>query len=651
MSDGAANESMTPECKFALGDAGQPPVVPEPSLAFWRDLTNYDGALLHGLTAPLIAAKQAQGSAPRWLQLAVLRHLQWYFTVDARVRAPTVALHGAAVDVFHSRVADLLKHIDGEVIDALDSTEAALEVRQALHAYHAAPRCIGAVVDAVDHAQGLARLSYYVIGAPPAETIILDSAVRTPAFAKYRACNYFGRRLLRQRIAWIPIAGATRCVLEVDGVAIRIGLGVQPDQQLAPDAVLDEARRAYPPGKGAPRALTKAAGWKARATMLLARSPLARRFANAWVFIDREEGGDDNAEHLYRWVREHRPDINAWFLLSPAARDWQRLEKDGFRLVAPGTMRKLLLLNAKHIISSHAEFVHAGFDRHMYGEAMQWRYTFLQHGVITSDLSHWLNGCDFDVFVSSSPDEHAALIGDDGPYTFTEREVALTGLPRHDRLLQIASSLDRTQVDALLVMPTWRGGLVDERRNADFEARLAAVAGSPYAANWSALLCSEELRDLAAAHGKRIVFMPHRNAVPYIAAFNVPAHVEVVIPDEGVFQHVLARSAGLITDFSSVASEMAFLRRAMFYFHFDRDRFYSGDHNWRKGYFDHDLDGFGPVAFDHAAMVAELRQYFADGCRPQPVYLARMEHAMPYHDAGACQRVVDRVLALGGAWQ
>jgi hypothetical protein len=640
---------MMPLHTFALGDADRAPLVPEPHRAFWLDLANYDGALLDGLTAPLIAAEIEHGSAPRWLQLAVLRHLHWYFTVDARARAPTVALQGAAVDLFHGRVSDLLQHIDGAVIDVLDPAEVAPEIRHALRAYHAMPHCTGAAIDAFDHAQGLARLTYYVFGDPPVETILIDGAERVPAFAKYRACNYFGRRLLRQRIAWVPMARARYCALQLGGAPMPIGLGGQPGKPVAAGTLLADARRAYPPGKGAQRPLPSGAvGWKVRATTMLASSPLARRFAKAWVFIDREEGGDDSAEHLYRWVRAHRPDVNAWFLLSPAAHDWQRLEAEGFRLMGPGMMRKLLLLNAEHIISSHAEFVHAGFDRHLYGGAMQWRYTFLQHGVIMNDLSHWLNGCDFDVFVASSPAEHAALVSDDGPYIFTEREVTLTGLPRHDRLLHIAAGLDSAQVDALLVMPTWRGGLVDERSDADAAAHMAAIAASPYIKHWSALLGSEELRDLAAAHGKRIVFMPHRNAVPYIAAFNVPAYVEVVIPDGGVFQHVLARSAGLVTDFSSVAFEMAFLRRAIFYYQFDRDRFYSGDHNWRKGYFDHDQDGFGPVALDHAAMMDELRQYFADDCRPQSAYLARMQHAMPYHDTDACQRVFERILALAG---
>jgi inhibitor of KinA sporulation pathway (predicted exonuclease) len=37
-----------------------------------------------------------------------------------------------------------------------------------------------------------------------------------------------------------------------------------------------------------------------------------RKFAKAWIFIDRETEADDNAEHLYRWVKKHHPEVNAW---------------------------------------------------------------------------------------------------------------------------------------------------------------------------------------------------------------------------------------------------------------------------------------------------------------------------------------------------
>src|SRR5699024_5122186 len=60
----------------------------------------------------------------------------------------------------------------------------------------------------------------------------------------------------------------------------------------------------------------------------------ATRFKGAWLFMDRDTQADDNAEHLYRYVRKHHPDINAWFVLRRTSHDWQRLKNEEFRLLA-----------------------------------------------------------------------------------------------------------------------------------------------------------------------------------------------------------------------------------------------------------------------------------------------------------------------------
>ncbi|MCC6194991.1 MAG: CDP-glycerol glycerophosphotransferase family protein, partial [Burkholderiales bacterium] len=140
-------------------------------------------------------------------------------------------------------------------------------------------------------------------------------------------------------------------------------------------------------------------------------------------------------------------------------------------------------------------------------------------------------------------------------------------------------------------------------------------------------------------HGKRIVFMPHPNAVPFIDAFAPPAHVEVCTKAETSFLPLLSRSVAMITDYTSVAFDMALLRRCVFYYQFDREEFYGGSHNWREGYFDDDRDGFGPVATDEAALVANIAAFLARGSQPEPEYVRRMEATLPETDGHCCERV------------
>ena len=111
-------------------------------------------------------------------------------------------------------------------------------------------------------------------------------------------------------------------------------------------------------------------------------------------------------------------------------------------------------------------------------------------------------------------------------------------------------------------------------------------------------------------------------------------------------QERLARCGVLLTDYTSVAFDVALLRRGVVYYQFDRASFFGGDHNWRPGYFDFDRDGFGPVATSHDEVIDCLKRFFREGGRPGTEYLARMERALPDRSSGACSRVFDAICSL-----
>lgn len=100
----------------------------------------------------------------------------------------------------------------------------------------------------------------------------------------------------------------------------------------------------------------------------------------------------------------------------------------------------------------------------------------------------------------------------------------------------------------------------------------------------------------------------------------------------------------MITDFSSVAFEMAYLRRPVIYYHYDFEQFYGGDHNWRQGYYDYARDGFGPIAFDLEEIIEQVSSYMLDRERFMESYLPRMERALPERDGKASERLFNRII-------
>ncbi len=384
----------------------------------------------------------------------------------------------------------------------------------------------------------------------------------------------------------------------------------------------------------------------------LARSGWARkRFADAWVLMDRLDQAQDNAEHLYRYLKRKRPNVNAWFVLDRGSPDWSRLEREGYKLVAHGSLEwRVLLMNARHLLSSQASgYALDPLPHELYG-VPKWRATFLQHGVTKDDLSRWLNPKRFDLIITASVGEKSSFTDDRTPYVFTDREVRLTGFPRHDSLLKMARKVERADVNRLLVMPTWRQTLSrDLPRDLSDEQRYQIFRGSDYAEQWLGFLGSGDLKKVAESSGLRITLLPHPNMAGYLRPNDLPDSVEVLRWADVNVQAVFARSKLLVTDYSSVAFDLAILDRSVVYFQFDRTAFFSGAQPFRRGYFDYERNGFGPVVESAGELVSALSELATREFAPEPEVKQRIESTFGQRAGDASYQVFKAVNQLDRA--
>jgi glycosyltransferase involved in cell wall biosynthesis len=639
----------------------------------WSRPEKYVNVLKHGYLGALQEARARLGRVPLWLQNTVLYDLLWYFRTDERMDSATGGLPAPLCESFHELVGQILTHIDVETIEGFDVVKTHWGIREALISGYKCPgrRPDFVIIEKLDPKQQLVKVRYRFSGDLPVEEFRIRGQGVVPLHGKVRSVQYFRRTLTKERIAWLSANGTLRVSLDGRPMHLSIRGPREPTYSLRPDMMWRSLGHRRPradgsvPGQSTPPSplpMSSRSSWAERqerwrrrvetkkdeATRALARSPRARRlFADAWVFMDRDVQAQDNAEHLYRHVRRRHPDINAWFVLCKDSPDWPRLAAEGFKLVPYGSRRwVVLLLNAAHLVSSHADdYVVRPLDERRFGRGT-WRFTFLQHGVIFNDLSRWFNRKPIDLLVTSTVAEHQSIAGDGSPYGLTSKEVRLTGLPRHDALLEKAANVPRADRRLLLVMPTWRRSLLGKETGRGNEREvLSSFWQSDYARNWLDLLSSDRLHEVARAHDLRIAFMPHPNMQVYLADANLPAHVEVFRYADTDVQQVLARGAAMVTDYSSLAFEMAFLLRPVVYFQFDRESFFGGDHIFRPGYFDFERDGFGPVVTEAHGAVQALAAALAQGS-PDREYLQRMDTTFPFRDGRCSRRVVREIRRL-----
>ena len=628
----------------------------DPASLSRRDPACRADVLPTGLRGVMDQARGRDGFVAPWLQHLVIDEVARYLEGDDTI---TTSIH-IPVDLlpaFHDVLGSVVAELDPAVV-AAHGARALRSVWADILAHACRPtpwRSAAVARTKVDRDAGLQRVSYRYTGPAPREAFFVDGQVVEPVAGKTMGHIYYGRALLWERIAWVPI-GSLEVRLDEEHRPIVSGWS-DPRSLVRPTSPAGWLRLyRTTPARRLIRGLARRAaiaGYRVAATpiRLIARLPRYRStFRDAWVLMDRVFNADDNGERLFEFLRAERPDINAWFVLERGNPDWDRLETAGeSRLIAYGSFRWLMLmLHCAWVVSSHGSRAVATPPKvtHISGKPT-WRYAFLQHGVMKDDLSKWMNRRDMDLFVVSTQAELASVVSDGTGYRYTSREARNTGLPRFDRLLAKGRAVPPEERDLVIVAPTWRMWLTDgPDQRMDRPVHDAAFWTSDYLHSWLAVLGSPEIAAAAARHHRRIAFMPHPNMQVMLPRIDLPPHVQALAFEGNDVQALYARCALLVTDYSSVAFNAAILDRPVVYFQFDHDVVMAGAHLGRKGYFEYERDGFGPVVTDLGAAVAAIVRAIERGPTPPPEYQARIDRTFLNRDGRACARVVAAIEAV-----
>ncbi|WP_341643302.1 CDP-glycerol glycerophosphotransferase family protein [Thauera sp. SDU_THAU2] len=99
----------------------------------------------------------------------------------------------------------------------------------------------------------------------------------------------------------------------------------------------------------------------------------------------------------------------------------------------------------------------------------------------------------------------------------------------------------------------------------------------------------------------------------------------------------------MITDYLSVAFEMAYLERPVLYYLLDIDQLFSTGHFYKRGYFEYLKDGFGPVETALDALLDQVEATCAG--REKPDYVP-CERTLLFRDGHWCARVHEAILRL-----
>ena len=365
-----------------------------------------------------------------------------------------------------------------------------------------------------------------------------------------------------------------------------------------------------------------------------------------WLISDRAASAGDNGEAFFRYVRKNHPEIDARFVISKNSSDYARMKQIGPVLAKDSYIHKIYHLLSDFLISSHAEadvynpFI--GYSEPYRDYLANSRFVFLQHGITQNDLSGWLDRYKKNIrgFVVAAQPEMESILR--YPYHYPESCIWLTGFARFDRLFD-------AQERQITIMPTWRKYLFGTlSRNTKVWSLGNSFHQSEYLDFYNHLINHPRLLDAAKRMNYRIVFLPHPNLQDYLDAFQ---HNEQVtfLGKETAYRDIYAKSALVVTDYSSAVFDFAYLRKPVIYTQFDKQEFFSGSHTVREGYFDYERDGFGEVTYSLEDTVDVLIEYMENSCQMKEEYRNRADAFFAFSDTDNCRRIFEKIEELNRA--
>lgn len=362
-----------------------------------------------------------------------------------------------------------------------------------------------------------------------------------------------------------------------------------------------------------------------------------------WLISDRINKADDNGEAFFRYMAEKNDKkIKCYFAIERNSPEIPRLRKCG-KVIDFAWRYKFYTLNGAYKVSSYADPLCTnpfGATRHFYRDLLQnTKLIFLQHGVTKDNVADWLNKykMNLSLFITTTNQEYASIL--DGDYDYDKSQVRLAGMPRYDLLLNAPKKL-------ITIMPTWRNYLVqnyDVHRGTRMP--VSEFPKSQFFTFYNSLLNHPELLSQAQQYGYTICFMPHPIMQCTIDLFEKNDAVKFFGLEKS-YRDVFAESDMIITDYSSVAFDFAYLRKPLIYCQFDHDEFFSGKHTYGRGYFDYERDGFGEVETTIEGTVACIIDYMRSGCALKDKYSARINSTFAFNDKLNCERVYNAILSL-----
>ena len=342
-----------------------------------------------------------------------------------------------------------------------------------------------------------------------------------------------------------------------------------------------------------------------------------------WLYHDRPEFADDNARHLFEYSINKKDGVSKYYVLNESSNDFNEMKKISKNILKFGSYKhKIYYLLSEKIISSYVNesFINPYYYKtpSLYNGLKTAKRYFLQHGVTKDNISEFIKKYDknLSLIVTVSDHEHDSFL--EPGYNYDENIIQTLGFPRFDKL-------EDERIKQILFVPTWRIELENE----------TLFVTSDYYKRLNSFLNNNKLHKILKENNYKFVFKPHPEIVKYIHLLNIPDYIE--ISESESYQELFKKSSLLITDYSSVFFDFAYIKKPVIYYQ-------NNDYHYKEGYFNYENMGFGQIVHDEHELIKLIKQYIENDCMIEDKYVERINDFFKYNDRNNSKRVYEWIL-------
>ena len=350
-----------------------------------------------------------------------------------------------------------------------------------------------------------------------------------------------------------------------------------------------------------------------------------------WLIAERGVDARDNGFRLFEYMRNAHQDIECYYIISSDSPDKAKLSPYATHVLSYRSFAHYVMLwRASVLISTHVQgyfpFVGLGmWFRKICPFYNAKCHVNVKHG-ITKDHMAFLDYSNtrLDMIVAGLTPEYEYF---QTAYQYPSEVVRLTGFCRFDQLVNTSKG------HQILLMPTWREWLYKAKEFYESE----------YVRTYVSLLNSPRLQKVLEQYNMDLVFYPHHEVQKHIEYFKQNCKGKhIIIADKGHYdvQQLLKESDLLVTDYSSVYFDFAYMRKPIIYYLFDYDQ-YRREH-YAEGWYDYN-NGLGVTSLSEDECIAQIETALKAGCVMPDEYKQRADEWFPYRDQNNCQRVYEAI--------